>query len=882
MSTCGDGGAPNDTRTFLFTDIEGSTRQWEESLEMHEHVEQHFDVLFRAVACGDGEVFATMGDGIAAAFTSAEAAVQAAIEAQRHMPSTGLEVRMGVHTGEVERSGDDFRGRAVNRAARVMTVGHGGQILASAVTAELVRSGPSPVGFVDLGTHRLRDLTEPEHLWQVVHPDLPRHFPPVRGLDTYANNLPAQRSTLVGRDADVARVIGLTQEHRIVTLTGVGGVGKTRLAVQAAADLLADYAAVWFVELASVADPDDVADAIALTMGLGTATDPLAAAAAVLSGEDTLLVVDNCEHVVDSAAAVIDALTAACANLSVIATSREALGIDGEHVVAVRSLDPATTAVELFRQRAVAAGAEQESLPGTMIEHVCRRLDGIPLAIELAAARAATLGVPAIVGALDDRFSLLGGGRRRAVDRHSTMRATIDWSYRLLDADEQRLFQWLAVFSNGFELDAAHAIADELGIEHAATEHVASLVHKSMVSPELQPHGVRYRMLETVRAFALEQLDEGGDRMAALTAHAEWITTITDLPYADPCNAAVERNAIRLEREADSWRDAAMLATQLRSGDLAARLCGPPVAFFLLGRHDLADFVRPLLELCGDDIRQRRAVLTALCVSAAGATAPAQLQSWADEMQQIEQVEPTGLGGLMQWLALAWRGDFETSVEVCVAASLDPRLLQGTRDMFVGIAALDHFSLTDATGDPHGLIDRALEVADRSDVALHRVTCWLGAAWGLAATEPDRSLRLVRRALHDIPNVPALTRLTLPGSASRLLTRLDPRVAAQGLLEQLETTASRRTFVDLIPVFYAATLLQRLGHPSAGSALATLTVSPIAPYLSMMDFVDLARRVSASNNPVSLSELETMVRSALADIVGTPEENLPAPALTSV
>ena len=871
------------TRTFLLTDIEGSTRQWEESPEMNDQVERHFDVLRTAVEHGGGEVFATMGDGIAAAFASADAAVQAAISAQRDMSPIGLKVRMGVHTGEVERFGDDFRGRPVNRAARVMAVGHGGQVLVSDVTAALVRSGPSPVGFADLGTQRLRDLTEPERVWQVVHPDLPRLFPPVRGLDTYANNLPTQRSTLVGRDHDVARVLALTRQHRIVTLTGVGGVGKTRLAIQAAADLLSEHAAVWFVELASVADPEDVADAIALTLGLGAATDPLAAATAVLSGEDVLLVVDNCEHVVDSAAAVIDTLTAACPNLSVIATSREALGIDGEQVVAVRSLDPATTGVELFQQRAVAAGADVESMARSMIEHICRRLDGIPLAIELAAARAATLGVPAIVDALDDRFALLGGGRRRAVDRHSTMRATIDWSYRLLDADEQQVFLWLAVFSNGFELDAGHHIAQGVGIdEHAATEHVASLVHKSMVSPESHRHGLRYRMLETVRAFALEQLDERGERLGALTAHAEWVSTITDLPFDDPCNAAVEANAFRLEREADSWRDAVLLAAQLHSGDLAARLCGPPVAFFLLGRHDLADFVRPLLELCGDDIRQRRAVLCALLVSAAGATDPAQVQSWAAEMQRIEHIEPTGLGGLMQWLALAWRGDFTTSVEVCVAASLDPRLRQGTRDMFVGIAVLDHFSLTDATDDRHGLIDRALEVADRSDVAIHRVTCRLGAAWGLAGREPERSLLLVRLALGDIPHVAGLTRLTLPGSASRLLTRLDPRVAAQGLLEQLDMTSSRRTFVDLIPVFYAAALLHRLGHPSARTALATLTVSPIAPYLSMMDFVDLARRAASSTNPVSLSELESMVRSALADIVETAEEIRPVTALTGV
>ncbi|MEQ1787440.1 MAG: adenylate/guanylate cyclase domain-containing protein, partial [Acidimicrobiales bacterium] len=379
------------TRTFLFTDIQGSTRQWEESPEMHDRVERHFVALRATVEGLGGEVFSMMGDGIAAAFTSAEAAVQAAISSQRLMPLIGLEVRMGIHTGEVERVGDDFRGRPVNRAARIAAIGHGGQILVSDVAAVLVRSGPGPIRFTDLGTHRLRDLTDPERVWQVVHPDLPADFPPLRSLDAFANNLPAQRSSLIGRDHDVARVVSLTTQHRIVTLTGAGGVGKTRLAVQAAADLLSRVSSVWYVELASVADPDDVADAIALTMGLGATTDPLAAAVAMLSGEPTLLVVDNCEHVVDSAAAVIDRLTVACPDLSVLATSREALGIDGEHVFAVRSL-ALDTAVELFQQRAGAAGADLQTVARATLEHVCGRLDRIPLAIELAAARAATLG----------------------------------------------------------------------------------------------------------------------------------------------------------------------------------------------------------------------------------------------------------------------------------------------------------------------------------------------------------------------------------------------------------------------------------------------------------------------------------------------------------
>ncbi len=862
------GGTGKLTMTLLFTDIEGSTRQWEESAEMHARVEQHFAALHDAVEQTGGVVFSMMGDGIAAAFNSVDAAIEAAVASQRAMEPIGLSVRMGIHTGAVERVGDDFRGRTVNRAARIMAIGHGGQILVSAASAALAQSDPSgadPTGLVDLGTHRLRDLTEPEHLWQVTHPDLGSDFPPLRGVDTFSNNLPVQRTSLVGREHDVARVAELVRTHPIVTLTGVGGVGKTRLGIQVAAELLAAYDTVCFVELASVADPEDVADAIARALGVGAVNDSLHALVTMIAGRSTLLVVDNCEHVVDSVAEVVDVLTTGCPSLSVIATSRETLGIDGEHVVSVRSLDP-STAAELFGHRAVAAGAESDALDRSTVEHICQRLDGIPLAIEIAAARAVSLGVPALVGMLDDLFSVLSSGRRRAVDRHSTMRATISWSYRLLPPAEQRMFRWLSMF-NGFELDAAEHIAITLGSAgQAGIDEVTSLVQKSMVTVEVDERGVRYRMLETMRAFALEQLDVEGERVDASLALAEWVATVTDLPYSEPCSADVERNSIRLEREADNWRDAVIVAARTGAGDLAARLCGPPVAYFLLGRSDLAGFVRPLLALADGDVHRRRAILCALMVSDAGATEQCQLQAWADEMQRIDDIEPTGLGGLMGWLSFAWRGDFESSVALCAASSNDQRLARSTRDLLVGIAVLDHFSLTAATDDRYGLVERALEAADRSDVAIVRVTCLLGAAWGLADSEPERSLDLVRRAMSDIANVPALTRLTLPGSASRLLARLDPRVAALGLLEQIDATASRRSFVDLIPLSYAAALLQRVGHPTAATALATMAVSPIAPYLSMMDFVDLARRASSGTSPVSLDELHATVRAALVEL----------------
>ncbi|HEY5874640.1 MAG TPA: hypothetical protein VIT64_05035, partial [Ilumatobacteraceae bacterium] len=487
------------------------------------------------------------------------------------------------------------------------------------------------------------------------------------------------------------------------------------------------------------------------------------------------------------------------------------------------------------------------------------------------------LGTSSIVRLLDERLDVLQSRRRGTADRHGTMHATIDWSYRLLDATEQRLFQWMAVFSNGFELDAAIHVSRALGTDDdTATRLVAGLVARSMISTEAGPHGVRFRLLETMRAFALEELHKGGERAAAVRAQAEWVATITDLPVGDPCSGAVEANSIRLEREADNWRAAMVLAGELRSSELARRLCGPPTQFFLLGRHDLADVVRPLLDVCGDHPHARRSVLCALCVSGAAGADAAQLDRWAAEVEQLDAVDRTGLGPLMRWLAHVWSGDFVSAVEVCVSAAHDRRLARSTRDMFVSIAVLDHFSLTDASADSHRLIDEALDIADRSDMALQRVSALLGVAWGIASTDPGRALQLVHRAMSDIERVPALTRLTLPGSASRLLAGLDPRIAAEGLLAQLDAAASRPSFVDLIPVSYASSLLNRVGHPAAEVALATLTVSSTAPYLSMMDFVDLARRTSSSHNAVSLDELASTVRAGLEDIVAGRHGNLAA------
>ena len=542
------------TVTFLFTDIEGSTPQWESAPEMHQRVEAHFDILRNAVAATAGELVAMTGDGVVAAFSSAESALRAAITAQRRMPATGLAVRMAVNTGEARRVGGDYRGRPLNRAARIMAAGHGGQILLSEVTAAIIRGGHAPLELIDLGEHHLRDLAEPERIWQVVHPDLKRSFPRLRDAGRISNNLPAPRSSLVGRAADVAEVASLLDRHRVVTLVGAGGVGKTRLALQTAGDVLRRFFRIWFVDLAAAADADDVAAAIAGAAQAGGGARSKEALVSAFGAQRVLLVLDNCEHVLDDVADIADALAAGCPELRILSTSREPLSIDGEHVVAVRPLDPASDAVDLFEERAFAAGATIRASDRPLIREVCARLDGLPLAVELAAAKLKSLGLPALVSALDDRLAVLTADRLRRPDRHRTMRANIDWSYQLLDDDEQRLFRWLAVFCGEFELAAVHHVARQIGVPASAVvDLVGSLVGKSVIEVEEHSHGVQYRMLESVRAFALDELDTDDEWDAAVAARSDWMATVTDRPADDTCAAALRaQHAPRLETRRES------------------------------------------------------------------------------------------------------------------------------------------------------------------------------------------------------------------------------------------------------------------------------------------------------------------------------------------
>ena len=447
-------GLPSGTVTFLFTDVEGSTRLWEEHSDaMQRALARHDELIRHAIDAHDGYVVKTTGDGFHAVFDTADAAAMAALDAQVALAAEpwgeigSLRVRMGLHTGTAEQRDGDYYGSVLNRAARLMSVAHGGQVLVSQVTEQLIRDVvPSEVEIVDLGEHRLRDLAAAMHVFQLSRAALVLEFPPLRSLDSAAGNLPVQRSSFVGRERELERLGTLLKDRRLLTLTGVGGVGKTRLALQAAADAFAAFpGGAWIAELARTGDPDAVASVVAAA--LGAVRQPHRSDVDVvcdhLGTTRAVLMLDNCEHVLDAAADLAAAVLDRCAGVVVVATSREPLDLDGEQVVPVRPLDPATEAISLFAERARAADPEFELTPEAelAVQEICRRLDGVPLAVELAAARVDTMAVEEIAARLDDRFRLLSSGRRRSTDRHQTLRATLEWSHQLLDDDERRLLR---------------------------------------------------------------------------------------------------------------------------------------------------------------------------------------------------------------------------------------------------------------------------------------------------------------------------------------------------------------------------------------------------------------------------------------------------------
>ncbi len=499
---------------------------------MADALRRHEEILRAAIDRSGGYVFKTAGDAFCASFSTPRAAVEAVTSAQRSLTSEEwptsqpLRVRMGLHSGVCEERESDYFGPVVNRTARLTALAHGGQVLVSGATAELLfDSLAEGVALTDLGRHRLKDLGRPEHLFQLGAADLPDSFPPLASLDNprVPNNLPAQMTSFVGRDSEITRLRDLIGEYRLVTLTGAGGVGKSRLALQLAAEIVDGPAdGVWWVELGPLGDPDRVAGAVAAVLGFREEQDRplLETLAGQLRGLDPVLVIDNCEHVLDATGRLVEALLLAAPKLRVVATSREALGLAGEAAWRVPSLEE-RGARELFMDRAGQArpGWQADAEATETIARICRRLDGLPLAIELAAARTRMMNPARIAAGLDDRFKLLTGGSRTAVPRQQTLEASVSWSYALLADEERALLRRLSVFAGGFSIEGAEAVCTDGALveEYAVLDLVSRLVDKSLIV--FDDHASRYRLLETILQFARERLVEAEEMAATRTAH---------------------------------------------------------------------------------------------------------------------------------------------------------------------------------------------------------------------------------------------------------------------------------------------------------------------------------------------------------------------------
>jgi predicted ATPase/class 3 adenylate cyclase len=538
------GSLPSGTVTFLFTDIEGSTKLAQSHADKWESLRaRHHAILKSAIESQNGYVFQIIGDAFCTAFHTAGDALRAAAQAQIDLHSENwgdapVKVRMGIHTGkaEIQENGEYHGYLAMSHIQRLMSAGHGGQVLVSSATQELLLEDlPEDVSLRNLGERRLKDLNRPEHIYQLVIANLPVEFPPLKTLDAYRHNLPVQLTSFIGREKEMAEIKRSILTHRLVTLTGVGGTGKTRLALQVAAELLDQFPdGTWFVELASITDPELIPQSILSTIGIPEQPGMTIQQLLVdyLRGKRLLLVLDNCEHLIEASAKEVDALLGVAHDLKIVATSREALGIRGELIWQVPSLSLPDSeqlreieqlsqyeAVQLFIERATLVQPQflvtNDNAPA--VAQICTRLDGIPLAIELAAARVRTMNVDQISQRLDDRFRLLTGGSRTALERHQTLRATVDWSYTLLSAGEKFLLCRLSVFVGSWTLEAAEQVCagqnTVLSGKAASKDDIFSydvldlltrLVEKSLVILD----GSRYRMLETTRQYAREKLFE--------------------------------------------------------------------------------------------------------------------------------------------------------------------------------------------------------------------------------------------------------------------------------------------------------------------------------------------------------------------------------------
>ena len=591
---------PTGTVTFLFTDIEGSTRLAREHPDTWESARaRHHIILQEVIESNQGVVFQIIGDAFCSAFYKAGDAIKAACQAQQLFQEevwgeTPIRIRMGIHTGEAEAHDGEYRGYlTLSLTQRLMSAGHGGQILISGATENLLRGQlPQEISLRDLGKKNFRDVPEPVRVFQVAVPGLQAEFPPLRTAPSHPNNLPTQLTSFVGREKELEDIKRLLSNTHMLTLIGPGGTGKTRLSIQVSSALLDRFPdGLWLVELAPILDPLLVPRLTAMTMGLRDEPQRpvIEMLCDYLREKKMLIILDNCEHLVDACARMADKILHAAPSVRILASSREALGIGGEvtyrvpslglpdvnHLPTVESLSQ-YEAVKLFIDRARSAipsfSVTNENAPA--VAQICYRLDGIPLAIELAAAKVRVLGVEQIAKRLDDRFRLLTGGSRTALERHQTLRAAIDWSYNILPTAEQVLFRRLSVFVDGWTLEAAEAICgDEAERTVEVFDFLEQLINKSLVLMEAKEGQTRYSMLETMRQYASEKLLEAGESDLLRDRHLAYFLELAEA--AEPHLTRPEQLEwlAKLDADYENIRLALEWALNKESAEPSLRLC---------------------------------------------------------------------------------------------------------------------------------------------------------------------------------------------------------------------------------------------------------------------------------------------------------------------
>ena len=629
---------PGGTVTLVFTDIEGSTELLERLGDAYPTLlADHHRILDAAAGRHGGTRVDAAGDGLFLSFPTVRGALAALVEAQRELAGhawpdgAAVRVRMGIHTGEPITADTGYVGIDVHRAARICAAGHGGQILVSQPARSLLGSSlPEEVSLRDLGDHRLRGIASAERLYQVVAPGLESDFPPVRSLDTLPNNLPRQLSTFIGRDGEIEAAEERLAESTLLTLTGPGGVGKTRLALEIAAHVAPDFPdGIWITELAALTEAELVDDAVAAALRIKqrAGTEILTALVEAIADRRMLLILDNCEHLLDAVVAMTDEILRRCPQVKVLATSREALGIPGESLLPVPSMSlpagsegasdagfAASDAVRLFVDRAAAVlpGFALTDANAAAVAQICRRLDGIPLAVELAAARVRSLPPNQIAARLDDRFRLLTGGSRTALPRHRTLRAAMDWSFDLLTDAERAILPRLAVFAGSFSLDAAEAVtAGGAVAERDVLDLLGHLVDRSLLLTEESALEARFRMLETIRDYAQERLAESGDAGARHAMHRDWFVGLVDRARPAFFSGRVEPAWVdRLVADADNLRAALRWAHEDPAGADAELSMAAGLWRFWEVRGDLEEggaWLERAIARSGGEVSTRRA-----------------------------------------------------------------------------------------------------------------------------------------------------------------------------------------------------------------------------------------------------------------------------------